>query len=93
MKEKIYREVKTSERLPNKTGGYFAHFNDDKMGSIDYILHQKGIQRNLEDRTWLREVDYWLEEVDEGKTNKSNIMGNVAAFDGGGYGKATEDEL
>ena len=65
MKAKIYREVKASERLPNKTGRYFAHFNDDKMGSIDYILHQKGIQRNIEDKTWLREADYWLEEVEE----------------------------
>lgn len=63
---KTYREVKCSDRLPSKTGIYFIKYIDDKYGySQDFVLHTKKNLKELEEDTWLTQIEWWLEEIEQ----------------------------
>lgn len=62
----IFREVKTSERLPDKTGEYFVYWRDapsgTQKGGCDFILYEEGHPlKEWEEDNWKRLVDIWLE--------------------------------
>lgn len=55
MKNKIYRLVSVSDRLPENDGCYITN-----IGAIKFEFIGKGWSRGLED---LESIDWWLEEI------------------------------
>ena len=77
MKEKLYREVKASERLPKSNGSYFINMRQDiGLDVMDFRLRYDPETSPIEDYyndeetkdMWTNTVDTWLEEIEEVQT-------------------------
>lgn len=65
-----FNEVKTKDRLPNKSGEYFVYWTDTyeqmKKGGAYFILYEEGHPlKEWEEDNWKKLVDTWLEPIKE----------------------------
>ena len=82
---KLYREVKASERLPDKNGIYICKYTAGSFGSSNYILHKKQINKAIEDTRWLRYVEFWLEPFEVSEEDIDNIIYHRFKHGSGSY--------